>query len=106
MHRSISLLRLYIEGIGILAGMIVGAARFALPFVSVRAGWGWAAFHLLLAFFFMLILHLLYAEVSYHTDGRHRFIGYVRALLGGRASGLAVLLVFFGYYGTLLIYGV
>lgn len=96
----------YISGIGILVGMIFGAGVFALPFVTSRAGVAWGAFHLGLALAFMLILHYLYGEVAYHTGGEHRFVGYVRLLLGRRAATIALLLTLFGSYGTMVVYGV
>lgn len=96
----------YISGIGILVGMIFGAGIFALPFVVARSGIMWGMFHLGLALAFMLMLHYLYGEVAYHTDGKHRFVGYVRLMLGKRAAALALLLTLFGSYGTMVIYGV
>lgn len=101
-----TLVRRYIEGIGILVGMIFGAGVFALPYVTAQAGIAWGVFHLCLALFFMLLLYLLYGEITHATAGNHRFVGYVRQLSGKTSGVAAMLLVFFGYYGTLLIYGV
>lgn len=101
-----SLARRYVEGIGILVGMIFGAGVFALPYVTAQSGIAWGAFHLGLALAFMLILHYLYGEVAYYTGGEHRFVGYVRLLLGKRAAALALLLTLFGSYGAMVVYGV
>ena len=95
----------YRDGLGTLIGMIFGAGVFALPYSFAQAGVGWGIAHFGIAFFLMLVLHLMYGEVAYLTPGQHRFTGYVRKFLGRGAEVFAFLTTLFGYYGTLLVYG-
>jgi len=94
----------YLEGIGLLTGMILGAGIFALPFTLSRSGLFWGMLHFSIALFLMIILQFLYGEVAYFTDGRHRFTGYVRMYIGKKASHLAFITTLLGYYGTLIVY--
>ena len=89
-----------------LVGMIFGAGVFALPYSFAKAGVVWGLIHFFIAFFFMMVLHLMYGEVAYLTDGQHRFTGYVRKFLGRKAELLALFSTLFGYYGALLVYGI
>jgi amino acid permease len=95
----------YLKGIGLLVGMIVGAGVFALPYVFSKAGVFWGIFHFALTFIILLFLHLLYGEVAYFTQGKHRFTGYVEIFLGKWAKELAFLTTIVSYYGSLLVYG-
>jgi len=98
--------RLYLEGIGLFTGLILGAGIFALPYVIYRSGIFWGAVHFSVALFLILVIHFLYGEVAYLTEGRHRFPGYVSMHVGKRAGRLAFFTTLFGYYGTLLAYGI
>jgi amino acid permease len=97
--------RLYIKGIGMMVGMIFGAGIFALPYVFSKAGLFWGIAHLVISFLLLLFLHLLYAEISYFTKGRHRFTGYVEIFLGKTAKQFAFITTVLSYYGSILVYG-
>lgn len=76
---------------GILAGAIIGAGIFALPFVFVNAGIITGLFYLLIFCFVFIVIHLMYAEVIIKTEGEHRFPGYVKIYLGQTGFCLATL---------------
>lgn len=76
----------YFLPIGLLAGAIIGAGIFALPFVFAQSG-------LLLGFFYLALgsaaytsIHLLCADILFRSDGEHRFIGFARMYLGRFAA--------------------
>lgn len=96
----------YLEGMGLMVGMIFGAGIFALPFSIARAGIFWGLLHFVIAFSLIIFLHFLYAQITHFTKGRHRITGYARIYLGKGAERLMFLVVLFAYYGTLLAYGV
>ena len=96
---------LYIKGIGMMVGMIFGAGVFVLPFMFSQSGIFWGTVHFAVAFFIILVLNFLYAEVAYYTKGKHRFTGYTEIFLGKKAKHLAFVSTLFSYYGSLLIYG-
>ncbi|MCH7883071.1 hypothetical protein IIA95_01480 [Patescibacteria group bacterium] len=98
--------KLYRDGLGTLVGMIFGAGIFALPFSFARAGILWGVVHFAVALFFMTVLHLMYGEIAFLTEGQHRFTGYVRKFLGKKAEFFAFVTTIFAYHGTLLAYGI
>lgn len=99
-------MRRIISATGVFIGMIFGAGIFALPYAVSRAGLWWGLFHFFFAFFLVLFLHLIYAEIVFFLPGNRRFVGYAGILLGKKAKILALLNVFFSYYGALFIYAV
>lgn len=98
--------RLYLRGIGIMVGMIVGAGMFALPYAFAKANVFWGVFHFFAAFLILFFLHQWYGEVAFYTKGKHRITGYVAIFLGKKAKFLAALTTLSSYYGSLLVYGV
>ena len=98
--------RLYLRGIGMMVGMIIGAGVFALPYAFAKAGIFWGIFHLFSAFVIIILLHQWYGEVAFYTKGRHRITGYAEIFLGKKAKFLAFLTTLGSYYGSLLVYGI
>lgn len=96
----------YIKGIGMLVGMIFGAGVFVLPYVTLRAGIFWSIINFIIVFSILVYLHILYSEVAYFTEGRHRFTGYTEKYLGSGAKKLAFITTIASYYGTFLIYAI
>lgn len=95
-----------IEGLGLLLGMIIGAGLFALPYSFLKAGPVWGLFLFILLLLVSWLLHLLFAAIIYVTPGRHRFPGYIKRYLGGRAQDIALIFTLAGAYGAMLAYGV
>jgi len=89
---------------GILAGAIIGAGIFALPFVFVNAGIITGLFYLGIFCFVFIVIHLMYAEVIVKTGGEHSFPGYVKVYLGKFGFCLANLTSVLGLILTLTVY--
>ena len=98
--------RLYIKGIGLMAGLIIGAGVFALPYAFAKAGIFWGTIHLVFSVFVVYFLHQWYGEVSFYTKGKHRFVGYVEKYLGKKAKVFSAITTMGSYYFSLLIYAV
>lgn len=98
--------RLYIKGIGMMAGLIIGAGVFALPYAFSQAGVLWGTVHLAVSLFIVYLLHQWYGEVSFYTKGKHRFVGYVEMYLGKKAKFFSMLTTIGAYYGSLLVYAI
>ena len=96
----------YLEGIGLLVGMIIGAGIFGLPYAVYSAGIFWGLLFFVVALSMLLLVSLLYGEVAYLTPGKHRFAGYVGMYLGKYEQYLSFFLILFGNYGALLVYGI
>jgi len=98
--------RLYIKGIGMMAGLIIGAGVFALPYAFAQAGVFWGTVHLVVSLVVVYLLHQWYGEVSFYTKGRHRFVGYVEMYLGKKAKFFSMITTLGSYYFSLLIYAI
>lgn len=98
--------RLYVKGIGMMAGLIIGAGVFALPYAFSKAGIFWGTIHLVFSIFIVYFLHQWYGEVSFYTKGKHRFVGYVEKYLGKKAKVFSAITTMGSYYFSLLIYAI
>lgn len=94
----------FIQAVGILSGMIIGVGMFGIPFSFVQAGFFLGTLELLFLTGFVLLFHLLYADIVLRTHESHRLPGYVRMYLGGRVARIAWYSALFGIFGTLLAY--
>lgn len=89
-----------------MAGLIIGAGVFALPYAFAKAGIFWGTIHLVFSVFVVYFLHQWYGEVSFYTKGKHRFVGYVEKYLGKKAKVFSAITTMGSYYFSLLIYAV
>ena len=89
-----------------MAGLIIGAGVFALPYAYSQAGVFWGTVHLAASLFIVYLLHQWYGEVSFYTKGKHRFVGYVEMYLGKKAKFFSMLTTIGAYYGSLLVYAI
>ncbi len=66
----------------ILAGTIIGAGMFSLPFIFKEIGLAAGIFYL--AFFTLIFigLYFIFADLILRTPGNHRYIGYAKIYLG------------------------
>lgn len=89
---------------GLLAGTIVGAGVFSLPYIFNAAGLTSGFFYLALATVAYICVYRMYAAVIEKTPGDHRFVGYARIYLGKAMSGAAVLMTIVQMILVLTIY--
>lgn len=87
-----SILKNIIQPASILAGIIIGAGVFSLPFVFVSAGLATSFFYLGFFGIVYVLLYFIYADIIVRTPGEHRFVGYADIYLGraGFVSALAI----------------
>lgn len=74
----------------LLAGTIIGAGVFSLPFVFQDVGLTVGIIALAVGSFASVSVYLLYADVIARTDGEHRFVGYTERYLGKGAAWFSV----------------
>lgn len=89
---------------GLLAGTIIGAGVFALPFVFEKAGILSGLFYLAIFSVVFILIHLMYADVILRTEGVHRFAGYAEIYLGRLGRYLAILMTVIGMIFVLTVY--
>ncbi len=87
-----------------MAGAIIGAGMFSLPFVFVKAGLVKAIFFILLATVLVTLIHVLYADIVLKTKGRHNFVGLANLFLSRAGFWMAVLTAVVGTVLSLEIY--
>lgn len=88
----------------VLSGSIIGVGFFSLPYIAMKVGW-----LLMLVYFFVLsavviIIHLIFAEISLKTPDYKRFPGFVGYYLGGWGKIFSLCSTIISSYGVLLVY--
>lgn len=66
----------------ILAGTIIGAGMFSLPFIFLKSGLMAGFSYLLLFALIYSIIYFIYSDIILRTEGSHRFVGYSKIYLG------------------------
>lgn len=87
-----------------LAGTVIGAGIFGIPFVVSQIGFWPGVVYLLVLGGMMLFLNLLYHQVILQTPGDRQLTGYSQIYLGKWGKALATLAICSGAYGALLAY--
>jgi len=77
---------------GLLAGTIIGAGMFSLPFIFQSAGLGTGIFYLILVPIVYIFIYLMYSDVVIRTKEPHRLVGYAKIYLGNWAFWLTILM--------------
>lgn len=88
----------------ILAGIIIGAGVFSLPFVFLSAGLATSFFYLALFGLVYIFLYFIYADVIVRTAGEHRFVGYADIYLGRIGLLLSLLIGLLQLFFVMTIY--
>ncbi|MCK5085444.1 amino acid permease [Candidatus Parcubacteria bacterium] len=94
----------YIYAVSAIVGTSVGAGIFSLPFVASKSG-----FFLFLALIFvlgsiMLILNLMYAEITLRTKDKSRLVGYCEKYLGKVGKKIATVVTLVSLYISMLAF--
>lgn len=89
---------------GILAGTIIGAGVFALPYIFTKAGLLTGLFYLMLFGSAFGLIHLMYADIILLTGDNRRLSGYAEIYLGRAWRWLSALTVLAGMIFVLVIY--
>ena len=93
-----------ILAIAVLMSTIIGAGIFGLPYAGAQSGFLIAVIFLFVLTGVVILLHLFYGKVIYHTEERFQLTGYIRHYLGDRTGKFIGLFVIVGFYGSLLVY--
>lgn len=92
------------QAVSSLAGTIVGAGIFGVPFVFAQAGFLSASITFVFLAVIMLLLHLMYGEVVGRTEGKHMLIGYAKIYFGETAKRLVSVSTIVVTFGALVAY--
>jgi len=75
-----------------LAGSVIGAGIFSLPFIFSKVGIVNGFIYLTIASAVVALSHLFYAEIILRSKTRHNFVGYSQRYLGKPGYWLAILM--------------
>ena len=92
------------EAIAVLIGTIIGAGVFTLPYVAVHSGLATTLIWLIIVSFIITYLHLAFGEIVLRTKKDFRLPGYVGHYLNSSAKKFILLITFFTFSFSLLIY--
>lgn len=92
------------EAIAVLIGTIIGAGVFTLPYVAVHSGLVITSIWLIVVSFFVIYLHLGFGEIVLRTKKNFRLPGYIGYYLNSSAKKFVLLITFFTFSFSLLIY--
>ena len=90
--------------VGLLAGTIIGAGIFSLPYIFSQIGLATGFFYLVFFAFVYFAIYKMYAALIQTTDEEHRFAYFAKKYLPRGLSLLAPLIVLGGLVFTLTIY--
>src|SRR3989344_1845364 len=94
----------FIYALSTLVGTIIGVGLFSLPYTASKAGFWVILFYFIILGAVVILVNLLYGEVTLRTQGLHRLPGYAQKYLGLRGKKAAFLSNSLGLYGALLAY--
>ncbi len=89
---------------GLLAGTIIGAGIFSLPYVFNRLGLGTGFFYLIVFTLVYFAIHLMYAQIVQTSDGAHQFFYFAEKYLPKNFAGVASFMVLFELILVLTVY--
>ncbi len=88
----------------ILAGTIIGAGMFSLPYIFKNAGIAFGIFYLAIISAVYILIYCFYADIVLNTAGEHRFAGYAKIYLGKSAFWFSLLMTVVEMIFVLAIY--
>jgi len=94
----------YIYAVSMMIGTSIGAGIFSLPYVASKSGFFLFLVLIIILGFIMLVLSLMYAEVTLRTKNKGRLVGYCGKYLGKNGKKIATLVTLFALYSNILAY--
>lgn len=94
----------YLRAVATMVGSVVGVGVFGLPYVFSRSGSVLGMIVLLLLGAAMVGILFMFADVTAHTPGNHRFPGTVSIYLGPAWGRVASASITLGFWGAMLAY--
>lgn len=94
----------YIYPIAVFSGGMIGVGFLSLPYIAMKSGiWITLAYFLILTAL-VIVINLIFCDISLKTPDFKRFPGFVGHYLGKWAELLAMTLTVLGTFGVLLVY--
>jgi amino acid permease len=97
-------MKTYLFALSTFLGTIIGVGLFGLPYVAYKSGFFITLGYFVVITIILLLLHLMYGELSLQEKGSHQFPGYVERFLGKPWKKYALLMIVLAINGGLLAY--
>lgn len=94
----------FLFSVFLLLGTIIGAGFFSLPYLLVQVGWKVFLAEFFILLFLVILVHLLFAEVSLKTPDEKRLVGFVKTHLGKSWEKFSFFVTILGLLGGELVY--
>ena len=94
----------FFYAVSTLIGTSIGAGIFGLPYVIAHAGFLPGVFMLIFLDAIILLINLIYGEITLRTEKKHRLVGYAEKYLGKNGKVAALFCSLFILYGSILAY--
>jgi amino acid permease len=101
---DLDFLKKYIYPVATLSGAIIGVGFFALPFIAMKAGAWLMLFYFLILTSLVIVIHLIFSEISLKTPDFKRLPGFVKYHLGKWPGRISLVSNMIGYFALLLVY--
>jgi tyrosine-specific transport protein len=94
----------YIYAISAIVGTSIGVGIFSLPYVASRSGFPLFLALVVVLGFVVIVLSLMYGEITLRTADKGRLVGYCGKYLGSKGKKMATLITLFSLYASMLAY--
>jgi tyrosine-specific transport protein len=94
----------WLKAVGTMIGSIVGIGVFGLPYAFAQSGFFIGLVQMIVVGILLVMLQLLYAEITIQTPGHKRITGLTEKYLGKRWMKLAAFAFFASAWGAMIAY--
>jgi amino acid permease len=98
------LFRNYILPISTISGSIIGVGFFSLPYIASKTGFWLTLFYFVFLTAVVLLIHLIFGQISLKTPDFKRFPGFVGYYLGKNLKVFSFFSAILSYLAVLLVY--
>ncbi|OGZ79343.1 MAG: hypothetical protein A2528_03070 [Candidatus Staskawiczbacteria bacterium RIFOXYD2_FULL_37_9] len=99
-----NLFRDYIYPISVFAGGMIGVGFLSLPYIAMKSGIWLMILHFFVLTFLVVLINLIFCDISLKTPDFKRFPGFVGHYLGKWPKFFTMVLMILGSFGVLLAY--
>ena len=94
----------YIYPITVFSGGMIGVGFLSLPYIALKAGIWLTLIYFLVLTALVIVINLIFCQISLKTPDFKRFPGFVGYYLGKPAEVFTMILMILGTFGVLLVY--
>jgi len=94
----------YIYPIAVFSGAMIGVGFLSLPYIALQSGIWITLFYFVILTALVVMINLIFCQISLDAPDFKRFPGFVGYYLGKRAEFFTMVLTILGSFGVLLIY--